>query len=52
MRTFGMLPDSEVLSDYADRCLARPAFTRAMAREGWVNRICCSHTTGTSRNCP
>lgn len=34
MRIFGILPDSQVLSDYADRCIARPAFARAMAREG------------------
>lgn len=33
MRTFGMLPDSEELSDYADRCLARPAYARALQRE-------------------
>ena len=31
MRMFGMLPDSEVLSGYAERCLARPAYQRALA---------------------
>lgn len=29
MRMFDMLPGSEVLSAYADRCLARPAYQRA-----------------------
>jgi glutathione S-transferase len=33
MRMFEMLPDSKILSDYADRCVGRPAFARAMARE-------------------
>jgi len=33
MRMFDILPDSKVLSDYADRCTSRPAFARAMARE-------------------
>jgi glutathione S-transferase len=31
MRLFGMLPDSAVLGAYADRCLARPAYQRALA---------------------
>lgn len=30
MRMFEMLPDSEALSAYADRCLARPAYQRAL----------------------
>ncbi len=30
MRMFDMLPESTVLSDYADRCLARPAYAKAM----------------------
>jgi glutathione S-transferase len=30
MRMFDMLPASEVLSGYADRCLARPAYRRAL----------------------
>lgn len=34
MRLFGILPDSAVLSDYADRCLARPAYQAALQREG------------------
>lgn len=33
MRVFGILPDSRRLSDYADRCLARPAYARALERE-------------------
>lgn len=33
LRMFGILPDNEVLSAYADRCLARPAYQRALARE-------------------
>lgn len=33
MRLFGLLPDNRALSDYADRCIARPAFARATARE-------------------
>ena len=31
MRMFNMLPDSQVLSDYADRCLARPGYQKAMS---------------------
>ena len=33
MRLFGILPDSSVLNDYADRCLARPAYQAALQRE-------------------
>ena len=31
MRMFEILPESRVLGDYADRCLARPAYQKAMA---------------------
>ena len=30
MRLFDMMPESETLSAYADRCLARPAYQKAM----------------------
>jgi glutathione S-transferase len=30
MRMFDMLPASEALAAYADRCLARPAYQRAI----------------------
>lgn len=30
LRMFDMLPDSGVLGDYADRCLARPAYQKAL----------------------
>lgn len=33
MRMFDMLPDSPVLGEYADRCLERPAYQRALALE-------------------
>jgi len=33
MRLFGILPDSQSLNAYADRCLARPAYQAALARE-------------------
>lgn len=33
LRMFGMLPESESLSAYADRCLARPGYQKAMAME-------------------
>jgi glutathione S-transferase len=33
MKLFGVLPESRVLADYAERCLARPAYARALARE-------------------
>jgi len=32
MNMFGVLPDSQVLTDYAERCLARPACQKALAR--------------------
>jgi glutathione S-transferase len=31
MRMFDMMPDSAVLGAYGDRCLARPAYQRALA---------------------
>lgn len=31
LRMFEMLPDSPILSGYADRCLARPAYKKAMS---------------------
>lgn len=33
LRMFKMLPDSEVLNGYADQCLARPAYKRAILLE-------------------
>ena len=33
MKIFGILPDSEVLAAYADRCLARPGYQKALARD-------------------
>lgn len=33
MRSFNMLPDSNVLNSYADRCLARPAYQKAQSLE-------------------
>ncbi len=33
MRQFNMLPESETLGAYADRCLERPAYTRAREAE-------------------
>lgn len=33
MRLFGVLPQEPVLHAYADRCLARPAYARALQRE-------------------
>lgn len=33
MRMFDMLPDSEILTRYADRCLERPAYAKALAVE-------------------
>lgn len=33
LRAFNMLPDSELLADYADRCLARPAYAKVMAMQ-------------------
>ena len=34
LRMFGMLPDSPTLEAYADRCLERPAWARAMEKSG------------------
>jgi glutathione S-transferase len=31
LRAFGMLPASPMLEAYADRCLARPGYQRALA---------------------
>jgi glutathione S-transferase len=33
MRAFDMLPKSDALSAYADRCLARPAYTKVMSMQ-------------------
>ena len=33
LKMFGILPENQVLSEYVDRCLARPAYQRALARE-------------------
>jgi glutathione S-transferase len=33
MKVFGVLPDVPVLGAYAERCLARPAFQKALARD-------------------
>jgi glutathione S-transferase len=33
MRLFGILPEEQRLADYADRCLARPAYARALERD-------------------
>ena len=33
MRLFGILPEDERLSAYADRCLARPAYAKALERD-------------------
>lgn len=33
MRMFEMLDDAPILADYADRCLARPAYNKAMSLE-------------------
>jgi len=33
IRMFGILPDSPVLQDYVERCLARPAYAKALARD-------------------
>ena len=33
MKMFGLLPDSPVLEAYAERCLARPAYQQALARD-------------------
>lgn len=34
MRMFGMLPDTRNIADYADRCLERPAYKKAMELAG------------------
>lgn len=34
LRAFEMLPESDVLHAYADRCLARPAYTKVMEMQG------------------
>lgn len=33
LRAFEMLPESEILSAYADRCLARPAYAQVMSMQ-------------------
>jgi glutathione S-transferase len=33
MKAFGVLPDSAVLQAYCERCLARPAYQKALARD-------------------
>jgi hypothetical protein len=33
MKLFGILPASRVLAAYAERCLARPAYATALARD-------------------
>jgi len=33
MKLFGVLPESPVLAAYAERCLARPAYARALSRD-------------------
>jgi len=33
MKMFGILPENTVLEAYIERCLARPAFTKALARD-------------------
>jgi glutathione S-transferase len=32
-KAFGLLPDSEILEAYLDRCLERPAYQAALAQE-------------------
>lgn len=32
LRQFGLLPENPVLEDYVERCLARPAYRKALAR--------------------
>lgn len=36
MRLFGILPEDERLAGYADRCLARPAYAKALERDAQV----------------
>ncbi len=33
MKLFGVLPDNQALAAYADRCLERPAYAKALARD-------------------
>jgi len=33
IRLFGALPENQVLHDYVERCLARPAYAKAVARD-------------------
>lgn len=33
MKLFGALPENQVLNSYLERCLARPAYTKAIARD-------------------
>jgi glutathione S-transferase len=33
MKMFGILPENAVLDEYRDRCLARPAYSEALARD-------------------
>jgi glutathione S-transferase len=33
MQMFGILPENVVLGAYAERCLARPAYQKALARD-------------------
>ncbi|GAB4537334.1 MAG: glutathione S-transferase family protein [Parvularculaceae bacterium] len=33
MRVFGAMPDSAILNAYADRCIARPAYAKALAAD-------------------
>jgi glutathione S-transferase len=33
MKIFGILPQNPVLGAYAERCLARPAYAKALARD-------------------
>jgi hypothetical protein len=33
MKIFGVLLDSWTLAEYADRCLARPGYQKALARD-------------------
>ena len=33
MKIFGILPQNPVLEAYAERCLARPAYAKALARD-------------------
>ena len=33
MKVFGILPDNPVFASYLERCLARPAYASALARD-------------------